>query len=85
MVGTDHLHSVPPVKDRVGSTERDGAITVKPGKETLSEGRGEYFSLDRSPLMDGHYPEDLETKYFYPTLYLHTQTGPVSLKYSGAP
>jgi hypothetical protein len=53
MVGKDHLYSVPSVKDRVGSTERDGAITVKPGKETLSEGRGEYFSPDSSPLMDG--------------------------------
>ena len=53
MVGTDHLPSVPPVKDRVGSTERDGAITVKPDKQSLLKGTGEYFSLDRPPLMDG--------------------------------
>ena len=77
MVGTDHLHSVPPVKDRVGSTERDGAITVKPGKETLSEGRGEYFSLDRSPLMDGQNPENMKALYFSPTFYFQTQTGPL--------
>ena len=53
MVGTDHLPSVPPVKDRVGSTERGGAISDIPGKESLFKGKGEYFSLDRPPLMDG--------------------------------
>ena len=43
MVGTDHLLSVPPVKDRVGSIERDGAITVKPDKQSLFKGRGNIF------------------------------------------
>ena len=53
MVGTDHLPSVPPVKDRVGSTETDGAMTVIPAKESLFKGKGEYFLLDRPPLIDG--------------------------------
>jgi hypothetical protein len=70
MVGTDHLHSVPPVKDRVGSTETDGAISVIPAKESLFKGKGEYFSLDRPPLIDGHRPENQVTRYFYPTFYL---------------
>jgi len=71
---------VPPVKDRVGSTETDGAITVIPAKESHFKGKGEYLILDRPPLMDGHH---LEVSGFQPIMLAIPPASPLLVSMSG--